>query len=116
MVQLNLLCLAKQRMFFICWHMFGVYWHVFVLTDPDPDITNNYTVLPCIKGLTEPLTRILKRYDIRVTNKPLRTLEQEFPSPKDRPSTEKQTNVVYKIDCMNCSWCYIGETGRCFET
>ena len=88
----------------------------FALTDPDPDIINNYAVLPYIKGLTEPLTRILKRYDIQVTNKPLQTLEQEFPSPKDRPSTEKQTNVIYKIDCMDCSWCYIGETGRCFET
>ena len=25
---------------------------------------------------------------------------------------ESQTNVVYKIPCTNCSWCYIGETGR----
>ena len=47
---------------------------------------------------------------------PLKTLQQEFPSPKFRPSTEHQPNVVYKIPCANCGWCYIGETGRCFET
>ena len=87
----------------------------FALTDPKPDINGNYAVLPYIKGLTEPLTGILKRYDIRVTNKLLGTFKQKFPSPKDRPSTEKQTSVVYKIDCMDCSWYYIRETGRCFE-
>ena len=36
-------------------------------------------------------------YDIKVPNKPVRTLQQEFPSPKVRPKIEKQTNVVYKI-------------------
>ena len=29
---------------------------------------------------------------------------------------ESQTNVVYKIPCTNCSWCYIGEAGRAFNT
>ena len=75
----------------------------FALADPDPNITSNYAVLPYIKGLTEPLPGILKGYDIQVTNKLLRILEQEFPSPKDRPSTKKQTKVVYKIDRMDCS-------------
>ena len=79
----------------------------------------NYAVLPYIKGLTEPLKRILKPYqDIRVTTKPLRTLEQIFHSTKDRPPPEDQTNVVYQINCSDCSWGYIaiGETGRAFKT
>ena len=29
---------------------------------------------------------------------------------------EHQPNVVYKIPCADCGWCYVGETGRCFET
>ena len=29
---------------------------------------------------------------------------------------QSQTNVVYKIPCTNCSWCYIRETGRAFIT
>jgi hypothetical protein len=76
----------------------------------------SYAVLPYIKGLTEPLRRILKPHDIRVTTKPLRTLEQIFPSTKDPPLSENQTNVVYQINCSDCSWSYIGETGRAFKT
>ena len=82
----------------------------------EPKNNPSYAVLPYINGITEPLKRLLKRHDIRTTTKPLRTLEQHFPSPKDRPLPEKQTNVVYKINCADCSWSYIGETGRAFET
>ncbi len=82
----------------------------------EPKSNHCYAVLPYIKGLTEPLKRILKPHDIRVTTKPLCTLEQSFPSTKDRPSPEDQTNVVYKINCADCSWSYIGETGRAFNT
>ena len=78
--------------------------------------SNSYAVLPFINGVTQPQTRILRRHESQVINKPLETLQQEFPSPKFRPSTEHQQNVVYKIPCADCGWCYIGETGRCFET
>ena len=43
-------------------------------------------------------------------------LQQEFPSLKFRPSIEHEPSVVYKIPCADCEWCYVGETGRCFET
>ena len=82
----------------------------------EPKNKSRYTVLPYINGLTEPLKILLKRHDIRTTTKPLHTLEQHLPSPKDRPLPEKQTNVVYKINCADCSSSYIGETGRAFET
>ena len=75
----------------------------------------SFASLPYIKGVTEPLTRVLKKHDITVVNKPLITLQQQFPAPKFRPSLESQTNVVYKIPCGDCSWCYIGETGRAFN-
>ena len=76
----------------------------------------SFASLPYIKGVTEPLTRVLKKHDVTVVNKPFTTLQQRFPAPKFRPSMESQTNVVYKIPCTNCSWCYIGETGRAFNT
>ena len=75
-----------------------------------------YATLPYIKGITEPLSRTLKKHNIKVCNKPLRTLEQEFPSVKHRPPTEEKDNVIYKIPCKDCAWNYIGETGRSLKT
>ncbi|XP_078367676.1 uncharacterized protein LOC144651609 [Oculina patagonica] len=82
----------------------------------DPMNSQSFAVLPYIKGITEPLTRILKSHDIRVTNKPIKTLQQEFPVPKFRPRVDDQCNVVYKIPCASCPWSYIGETKRSFST
>ena len=82
----------------------------------DPPHTHGFTTLLYIKGLTEPLTRLLRRHDILVTNKSVITLQQEFPAPKFCPEKEDQCNVVYKIPCSTCSWSYIGETGRSFNT
>ena len=50
-----------------------------------------------VKGVTEPLTRVVKKHDVTVVNKPFTTLQQQFPAPKFRPSMESKTNVVYKI-------------------
>ena len=77
---------------------------------------NSFAVLPFIIGVMQPLTRILRRHNIQVVNKPLKTLQQEFPSPKFRPLIEHQPNVVYKIPCADCEGCYIDETVQCFET
>ena len=40
---------------------------------------NSFAVLPFINGVTLPLTRILRKHHIQVVNKPLKTLQQEFP-------------------------------------
>ena len=54
----------------------------------------SFASLPYIKGVTEPLTRVLKKPDISVINKPMNTLQQQFPAPKFRPAPDSQTNVA----------------------
>ena len=76
----------------------------------------SYAVLPYIKGLTEKLQRTLRKHDIDVATKPVKTLQQQFPSPKYRVPMEEETGVVYQIPCKECPWTYIGETGRSFQT
>ena len=81
----------------------------------DPQNTpHGFACLPYISGLTEPLMRLLRKQEIRVVTKPLKTLQQE--SPKTRQPLDQQCNVVYKIPCSDCPWSYIGETERCFLT
>jgi len=88
----------------------------FNLVEPS-ESRKSFASLPYVKGVTEPLTRVLKKHDISVINKPMTTLQQQqFPAPKFRPAPDSQTNVGYKIPCADCSWCYIGETGRAFNT
>ena len=87
----------------------------FKWVDPS-DTYKDFACLPYISGLTEPLTRLLRKNEIRIVKKPFKTLQQEFPSPKFRQPSHLQSNVVYKIPCKDCSWNYIGETGRCFQT
>ena len=87
----------------------------FELIEPS-ELCAGYATLPYIKGITEPLSRTLRKHNIKVCNKPLRTLEQEFPSVKHRPPTEEKNNVIYKIPCKDCAWNYIGETGRSLKT
>ena len=87
----------------------------FNLVEPS-ESRKSFASFPYVKGVTEPLTRVLKKHDISVINKPMNTLQQQFPALKFRPAPDSQTNVVYKIPCANCSWCYIAETGRALNT
>ncbi len=77
---------------------------------------SGHALLPHIKGLTEALTRVLLKHDIKVCNRPLKSLQHAFPSVKHRPPPEEQTTVVYKTPYKDCSWNYIGETGRSLKT
>ena len=70
----------------------------------DQPHTRGFATLPYIRGLTESLTRLLRRHDILVINKSVKTLQQEFPAPKFRPEKEDQCNVVCKIPCSTGSW------------
>ena len=64
-----------------------------------PDLHHGFAVLPYIKGLTEPLSRLLRNNGIQTTSRPLKTLQQEFVSLKSRPPADLQN----KIPCADCS-------------
>ena len=46
---------------------------------------SEHAVLPYIKCLTEPFTKVLRKHDIKVCNRPLQSLPHDFPSVKYRP-------------------------------
>jgi len=68
-----------------------------------PSDFSNCALLSYITGISQPLTRLLRKHDIRVVS-------------KSRPPIDLQANVVYKISRADCPWSYVGETGRCLES
>ena len=73
-------------------------------------------VLPYVQGVTEKIARTLKQHDIAAALKPHTTLRSLLVHPKDKRDPANTTDAIYEIPCMNCNLCYIGETGRKFNT
>ncbi len=71
-----------------------------------------YTSIPYVEGVSERVRRILSRENIKTAFKPVRTLENIFKKPKDRPNKERLKGIVYKVTCRTCSFAYVGERKR----
>ena len=44
--------------------------------------------------------------------KPIRTIGQYLPSPKDPIATDEITCIVYEVPCKDCDFVYVGLTKR----
>lgn len=69
--------------------------------------------LPYIKNVTDRISKILRKHDIRTSFNAHRKLSECLPSVKD--SLPLQTKGIYKIPCT-CGKVYIGETRRTIKT
>jgi len=58
----------------------------------------------------------MRKHQVRVAVKPVKTLKSLLVHPKDKQEKEEITDCVYKIPCASCEKSYIGETGRKFGT
>ena len=76
----------------------------------------NYVGLPYIKGLSDEMSRILKKFNINVYIYPYKTIGNILPKIKDSVDNIYKRGAIYKIPCKDCSNVYVGETGRCFNT
>ena len=68
--------------------------------------------LPYVKGISEPIRRILSRVDIRAAFRTKTTIRSMLNSVKPSHSPLDKTGVVYSIPCKDCDKVYVGETGR----
>ena len=67
-------------------------------------------VIPYVKGVSETIRRVFRKYDIPLYFKPMNTLRQLLARPKDKIEKEKVVGPVYHIHCADCDASYIGET------
>ena len=68
--------------------------------------------LPYVRGLSEPIKRMLEEVDIRVRFRLNTTLRKILVKPKDPVPVERRTGIVYQIPCKDCSQTYVGQSGR----
>ena len=71
-----------------------------------------FVSIPYIKGVSEPISRILSGIGVKVAMKPTNTVKQSLVRPKDRENDENRSGVVYQISCQDCDAQYVGQTGR----
>jgi len=60
-----------------------------------PSSQQSFAILPYIRGITEPLTWILKRHSIKVFKKPTNILQQDCPVPKFWPPEDNQLAILF---------------------
>lgn len=66
-------------------------------------------VLPYVRGVSDRVGRVLQKFRIRTTFKPVRTSGHIFRKPKDRPPADQVGGIVYKVKCNDCSFTCVGE-------
>ena len=72
--------------------------------------------LPYVKGVTEPIQRILKHHEIARSVRPHQSIRRILVHPNDKLEDTKKTDCAYQIPCKSCNQTYIGETVRTFGT
>ena len=73
-------------------------------------------VIPFVQGVSDRVKRVLKQNNIKTVFKPMTTLASIFKKPKDRPPEDRVTGIVYKVECNDCTFSYVGESKRCWAS
>ena len=69
-----------------------------------------------MEGTSKRTARVMRKHQVRVAVKPVKTLKSLLVHPKDKQEKEEITDFVYKIPCASCEKCYIRQAGRKFGT
>lgn len=79
----------------------------------EDEINIKYCTIPNIKILSTKLKECFKNEEnIRVTTKNQKTIASLYSKLKDPVPDKLKSNVVYKVDCKNCSQTYVGQTSQ----
>ena len=93
-----------------------LYWYLglclLALPKYTPCLNCNISSIPYIQGTSEKVRRILNEAGVKVAMRPVRTIGQILPSPKDPHNPEEKSCVVYQVPCSDCNFVYIGQTKR----
>lgn len=73
---------------------------------------------PYIKGLSEKIRGCLKKKEeqLELSFYPINKVQSIFSTLKDKHPLTEESNIVYKINCIDCDKCYIGITKQYLKT
>ena len=76
----------------------------------------SYMVLPYVKGLSESIKNVGKKYGIQIYFKGGNTIKSLLMTPKDKDHITKKSGIIYRFKCkrVDCEDEYIGESSRTF--
>ncbi|RLU26748.1 hypothetical protein DMN91_000545 [Ooceraea biroi] len=77
---------------------------------------DTFIKIPFVNNVSEMIKKSLNKYGVRTVFSISNKLDGIVKLGKDRLDSKLLSGVVYKIDCNNCSACYIGQTKRHLET
>jgi hypothetical protein len=80
-------------------------------TNDEPEI-KGLSCIPYMKGISEQVKQLLKSAGVRTIYKPMPSLGDIFGKPKDKQKITEVKGIVYKFECPDCSFKYVGETAR----
>ena len=76
----------------------------------DSDRAKGHVTLPYIGGVTEPISRLIRKTGVAAHAKPHIAIRSILVSPKDKDHPQEKGDVVYQLTCHDCEASYIGET------
>ena len=81
----------------------------------DRDRAKGHVTLPYIGGVTEPISRLIRKSGVAAHAKPHTTIRSILVAPKDKDHPQDKFGVVYQLTCQDCEASYIGETERALK-
>ena len=84
-------------------------------TNDEPEI-KGLSCIPYMKGISEQVKQLLKSAGVRTIYKPMPSLGDIFGKPKDKQKITEVKGIVYKFECPDCSFKYVGESKRSWKS
>ena len=78
----------------------------------DCDRAKGHVTLPYIGGMTEPISRLIRKTGVAAHAKPHTTIRSIIVAPKDKDHPQDKCGVVCQLTCQDSEASYIGETER----
>ena len=78
----------------------------------DSEMTRGVTCIPYIKGISEQIKRTLSNVGVRTAYKSTESLGDIFGKPKDKRNVFETKGIVYKFQCPDCTFTYVGQSKR----